>query len=273
MMKYVIFGNGWIGNKFSDYLNHSVLVGRRIHCIDDVIDSIRTYSPVWIINCIGKTGRPNIDWCESHKEETFFSNTTVPLYMAEACEQLGIHMVHLGSGCIYEGDKLFTEEDIPNFQGSWYSQTKIYAERLLADYSNILQLRVRMPIDTVPSQRNLIDKLKSYSTVINVPNSVTCIPDLLEVAHLLMERGESGIFNVVQKGSVTHEEILVLYKEIVDLEFTLPEFVGSIDGLTLAGRSNCTLELKHLEHHGVHMRDAKDAVADCLKIYKKQRPI
>jgi dTDP-4-dehydrorhamnose reductase len=41
--------------------------------LEDVLD---THKPTVVINCAGKTGRPNIDWCESHKIETLRSNGT-----------------------------------------------------------------------------------------------------------------------------------------------------------------------------------------------------
>ncbi len=104
------------GNNFNDYLKDTIISKVRIKDINDICVEIEKYKPQVVINCIGKTGIPNVDWCESHKEETFFSNVTVPTYMAEVCENAGLYMVHMGSGCIYEGDRRYTEGSTPNFK-------------------------------------------------------------------------------------------------------------------------------------------------------------
>jgi dTDP-4-dehydrorhamnose reductase len=41
-----------------------------------VLDEVK---PDVVINAAGKTGKPNVDWCEDHKEETLRSNDTGPL--------------------------------------------------------------------------------------------------------------------------------------------------------------------------------------------------
>lgn len=50
----------------------------------------------------------------------------------------GIHVTNLATGCIYEydnehpiGGKGFTEEEVPNFSGSFYSMSKGLVEKVL----------------------------------------------------------------------------------------------------------------------------------------------
>ena len=279
MCKYLIFGNGFIGNRLTNFLENSTISYSRINTIDDIFNQIEEYNPDVVINAVGKTGRPNVDWCETHRDETFFSNVSVPTIMAEACEETDTYMVHVGSGCIYETNRCsgigFSENDKPNFKGSFYSRTKIFAEKILEEYDNILQLRIRMPIDNIPSPRNLIDKLITYKQVINVPNSITYIPEFITVAKRLMDAHETGIFNVVNTGAITHKEILEMYKEIVNPSYEIPEFIPLEKLNTVAGRSNCILYPTRLEGKGIHMRHVLDAVEDCLKGYAKHigRPI
>ncbi len=268
MVKYLIFGNGFIGNHFRNYIIDSIIATGRINTIGDIYNQINEYKPEIVMNCIGKTGIPNVDWCEAHKDETFYSNVTVPALMAEVCDELGTYMVHMGSGCIYEGDRHYVEISAPNFKGSFYSRTKIYSQQILQHYDNILQMRIRMPIDITPSPRNLITKLAGYKKVINVSNSVTCIPDLLEAAYRLMERKKTGIYNVVNEGAITHREILEMYRSIVDPAFVMPEFISVHELDTIARRSNCTLGIVKLENEGIKMRSVKDAIAECMKVYR-----
>jgi len=173
MTKILILGNGFLGNRLYNYFRDNredvILSDERIGPVityKEIKNLINKYNPESVLTCIGKTGRPNVDWCESNKESTFFSNVTIPTFIAEVCNDMNIRMLHLGSGCIYEGDnegKGYSEDDEPNFRGSFYSRTKIYSEQILSEYKDILQLRIRMPIDNRPGDRNLIDKLLKYN--------------------------------------------------------------------------------------------------------------
>lgn len=86
-----------------------------------------------MLNAAGVTGRPNVDWCESHKVETIRANVIGCLTLADVCQQRGIHMTYYGTGCIFHYDKDFPEgsgkgfmeSDTPNFTGSYYSYTKV----------------------------------------------------------------------------------------------------------------------------------------------------
>lgn len=273
MVRYLIFGNGFIGNKFHNFLSDSFIVKEKVHTINDIYLQIGKYNPEIIINCIGKTGRPNIDWCEDHKDETFFSNVTIPTLIAEACANTDIYMVHIGSGCVYETNRCsgmgFSENDKPNFKGSFYSRTKIFAEKILGEYENILQLRIRMPIDDIPSPRNLIDKLIGYKQVINIPNSITYIPDFIDIAKKLMDTHENGIFNITNNGTITHKEILEMYKNIVDPSYEMPEFIPIEKLDTIAKRSNCILYNARLEGKGIEVRHVLEAMEICMKGYAK----
>jgi UDP-glucose 4,6-dehydratase len=214
-----------------------------------------------------------VDWCEVHKEETFFSNVTIPTYMAEVCQDTGLYMVHMGSGCVYEGNNLYTEEDIPNFKGSFYSRTKIYSEDILTQYNDILQIRIRMPIDSRLSNKNLITKLTGYRQVINTRNSVTCVQDLMHAAERLMELKRRGIYNVVNPGIITHKQVLEMYRAIVESDFVMPEFIPINKLNTLAARSNCTLSTHKLDNEGIKMRRSEDAIAACMREYKNWKSL
>ena len=271
MTTYLIFGDGWLGNKFFDYLgDDSELARERIENTDQIRAYLKASDAEVIINCIGKTGKPNIDWCESNKDATFFSNVTVPSMIAEVCEETGKYMVHIGSGCIYQGSGEWAEGDEPNFYGSFYSKTKIFSEKILKTYPDVLTLRIRMPFDSTASPRNLITKLIGYKQVVgDVSNSMTYVPDMLDAASQLMRRRKTGVYNIVNRGHITHREILWLYKELVKPYFELPEFIGVDElkerGLVKALRSNCILSTEKLKNRGIKMRHVEKAMEDCMR--------
>lgn len=272
-MKYLIFGNGYIGNKFKETIGEGALIsGIDISDYQAVKQELADKRPDVVINCAGKTGKPNVDWCEDHKQETVNSNVAGPLVLLRACSEAEAYWVHVGSGCVYTGDnggEGYREEDAPNFFGSFYSRTKAWSEMILKEFP-VLQLRLRMPVDDTTNPRNLIKKITTYKKVISVPNSVSVLDDFLKAGLVLIGKRASGIYNMTNPGGITHGEILDLYREIVDPSFTYEIFsLEELSGITKAERSNCVLSSEKREAIGATMRPVRDALRDTLQKYKK----
>jgi len=221
MNRILIFGPGWLGKKFQATLD-TALSQADITDLGAVEAALEEVKPEVVINTAGKTGHPNIDWCEDNKRATIHSNITGPLVLNNACQKRGIRFVHLSSGCIFTGDSPqpggFQEGDEP-IPVSFYAWTKAEVEKILQPFP-VLILRLRMPVDNAPSPRNLITKLSRYPKVIDVINSITMVPDLIKAADQLIQKGRTGIYNVVNPDPVRHSQILALYKEIVDPSHT-----------------------------------------------------
>lgn len=270
MCKYLILGNGFVGQRFAGFLDNAVVAAGRIGSVRDVLGMIEEHRPEWVINCVGKTGTPNIDWCETHKSETLFANTTVPLMILEACLKSAVKLLHMGTGCIYEGDNGgagFGEDDEPNFVGSFYSRTKLRTEKLLAEF-DVLQLRVRMPIDAVASPRNLITKLLQYDAVIDVPNSVTVVRDFLQAAQELMNRGAVGIYNVVNPGPVSARDVLACYNQYASEPKSYHVVsLADLEKRIAARRSNCILSTDKISAVGIRMTPMGEALPQLVKQY------
>ena len=202
------------------------------------------------------TGRPNVDWCEKHRAETLRANVIGCLTLADVAASGGVHVTYFGTGCIFEYDEVhpiggpgFTEAAAPNFRGSYYSHTKAAVEDLLSAYPNVLTLRVRMPIvGDLTYPRNFIAKIISYQKVIDVPNSMTVLPELLPAALSMAERRVTGIVNFTNPGAVSHNEILAMYRDAVDPEFTWENFsIEEQAKVIVAARSNNFLETARLQ--------------------------
>jgi len=266
-MKYLIFGAGYLGKQFSDFLDDSILSEKRINSKEDIISEIEKYNPKIVINCIGKTGNPNVDWCEEHKEMTTFSNVELPYLMAISCQELDKRLVHIGSGCIYEGNDNFTELDEPNFRGSHYSKTKILSEKILSNYP-VLTLRIRMPIDGSPKPQNLLTKILSYPTVVDCQNSMTYIPEFLNATLQLMENKCTGIFNMVNGGTISPFEIVKRYHELKGDEMKTTALTPKqLDDITSARRSNCIISNNKLKEIVPSIRNISEVVDICITEY------
>lgn len=95
------------------------------------------YKPTHVLNAAGSTGRPNVDWCEDHKEDTIRNNVIGTINLADCCYEKGIHITVFATGCIYAYDEKhpmggpgFKETDKANFDGSFYSETKAHVEEV-----------------------------------------------------------------------------------------------------------------------------------------------
>ena len=159
----------------------------RLENRESVEKEILEFNPTHVLNCAGQTGRPNVDWCEDNKEATIRSNVIGTLNLADVCWLHGVHMTNFATGCIYVYDdehpmysgKGFLETDTPNFDGSFYSKTKAMVEPIISNYSNVLTLRLRMPVSDDLHPRNFVTKISKYEYVVNIPNSNSMLYDLL----------------------------------------------------------------------------------------------
>jgi len=248
---YMIFGkNGWIGGKLKAMLEEAgktvVLANSRLENREDVAKELDEVKPTFVLNAAGVTGRPNVDWCESNREATIRANVIGTLNLADLCSSRGIHCTMYATGCIFEyddehpiGGKAFDEESKPNFDGSFYSLTKGMVEQMLKCYSNVMVLRVRMPLSDDLSARNFITKITKYAKVVDVPNSMTVLSDLLPVSIGMAEKKLEGVYNFTNPGAISHNQILDLYKKYIDPSFTYVNFSLEEQAKILAaGRSN-----------------------------------
>ena len=148
---FLVYGRtGWIGGKLGKLLTeqgHKWTYGRaRLEDRKAVIDDIKLSKCTHILCAAGVTGRPNVDWCEDHKTETIRANVIGILNLCDVALLHDVHVTNFATGCIYKyddehtiGGKPFTEEDDPNFGGSFYSETKSYMEMMLRHYPNVMQ--------------------------------------------------------------------------------------------------------------------------------------
>lgn len=273
-MKILVFGSkGFIGSHLRSRYPDAVTPSADIADAQAVASLLDEHHPDVVINAAGKTGRPNVDWCEDHKEETIRSNVLGPLVLLEECSKRNIYWVHLGSGCIYEGDKDgrgWTEEDPPNFFGSFYSRTKAWSDQILTEFP-VLNLRLRMPFDASQEPRSLITKLVRYDRVLDVRNSLTYIPDFLDALHQLMQRNITGTFNVINPGAISPYRIMEFYKDIVDPSHTFERLtLDHLSDVTKAGRSNCILSTEKLQKEGIILPPVEDRIREVLSSIKKR---
>jgi len=282
-MKILVYGSqGWIGQQVIEELkrqNVKFVEGiYRADNIDNLEQEIKLINPTHVMSFIGRTHGPGystIDYLEQPGKikENVRDNLYSPITLALLTKKYNIHYTYLGTGCIfeYEDDKTsFDEKDVPNFFGSGYSIVKGYTDRLMHLFDNVLNVRIRMPITGTNNPRNFITKITSYKKICSIANSMTVLPELIPIMIDLAKNKHIGTINLTNPGTITHNEILELYKEIVDPEFTWTNFTVEEQNLILASkRSNNHLITEKLESLYPNVLSIKEAVKKCLLEYKK----
>ena len=296
-MKVLLYGSkGWIGGQFRDLLesnNIECICGKsRVDNDETLSQEIKKTQPTHVVSFIGRTHGTikdkkytTIDYLEQEGKllENVRDNLYGPLLLSELCKQNNVHFTYLGTGCIFKFDEDhpfgeevngFNEDSLPNFYGSSYSVVKGFTDRLMKFYKDdVLNLRIRMPITGAYNSRNFITKITTYEKVCSVPNSMTVLPELLPYVLEMMKTKMTGTINLTNPGLVSHNEILDMYKEIVDPEFTYKNFtIEEQREILAADRSNNYLDTTKLESLFPQVLNIKDSIRNCLIEYKNTLP-
>jgi 3,5-epimerase/4-reductase len=245
-----------------------------------VANELDAVQPTHVLMAAGITGRPNIDWCEDHKIETIRTNVIGTLNVADLTQARNIHNTVYATGCIFKYDdehplgsgKGFTEEDKPNFDGSFYSKTKGYMEPMLSCYPNTMILRVRMPVSDDLSHRNFVTKIAKYEKVVNIPNSMTILYEMLPASLAMAQNNLTGVYNFTNPGTISHNQVLDLYKKYIDPSFQYSNFSLEEQAQILkADRSNNELDTAKLMRdmpEGIVIHDIQTAFELCFQRMK-----
>jgi len=292
-MIILIYGHkGWIGQQIIQYLNSiytqyqfKYICGEaRVNNVKEVENEIRSIYPTHVISLIGRThgnGIQTIDYLEDHLYENIRDNLFGPMVLSMLSKKYDYHLSYLGTGCIFEYEnlddilndnknyKLFNEEDTPNFSGSSYSIVKGFTDELM-HLTNTLNIRIRMPITSKTNQRNFITKITSYEKICSIPNSMTVLDELIPIMMDMIFKKHSGTINMVNPGVISHNEILEMYKEIVDPDFTWQNFtIQEQDKILKSKRSNNHLDTKKLQELYPTVKSIHESVRECLEKFER----
>lgn len=125
-----------------------------------------------------------------------------------------------------------------------------------------------MPISDDLSPRNFVTKIVKYDRVVNIPNSMTVLTELLPISLVMAHRKITGIVNFCNPGAISHNEVLALYKQYVDPDYTWSNFtLEEQDKILKAKRSNNTLDHNHLCAcvPDIHIDDIHTAMAKVMQ--------
>lgn len=185
--------------------------------LDELIDK---HHPDTIINTAAMT---NVDTCELEKELCRSLNVDAVENIINACVKHDIHLIHLSTDFIFDGeDGPYTEDAKPN-PLSYYGLTKLEAEKLIISCSGkwaILRTIIVYGIVSDMSRSNIVLWAKGALEKGNPINVVddqwrmpTLAEDLAMCCVLAAKQNAQGIFNASGKDLMS---IIELVKRVAD---------------------------------------------------------
>ena len=248
MKKILITGsNGLLGQKLvklflskKDYEIHAVARGgnRLINKLGytyysiDITDTkkltnlVNKIKPDYILHTAAMT---NVDACELHQKECDLINIYVVKTLAEVCKVNNIHLIHISTDFIFDGEKgsPYTEDDEPN-PISHYGLSKLKSENIILK-SNIKHtiLRTILVYGAVDNNnrsnivlwvKNSLENKKEITVVTDQYRMPTYAEDLAESCLLAVENNIIGIYNVSSNTLLSVYDIAIIIADTFDLD-------------------------------------------------------
>lgn len=210
MSMYCVLGSkGFLGQECVRYLKER---GRSVYqssCrLEDAEHDIVESGARFVICAAGISGKPTIEWCETHEEETRKTNYDEMLTLMETCHRLNVHLTIFGSGGVYSGQKpVYTEDDPPDFDKKVYFKYRILLEQKLK--GDVLYLRIMYPCTFDGNPKCFYQKIWSRrNNLHDVSVSITSVRDLFRLIPDLVEKRVTGILNFVNKGTISLKDLV-----------------------------------------------------------------
>jgi 3,5-epimerase/4-reductase len=123
-----------------------------------------------------------------------------------------------------------------------------------------------MPITSEKDNgRNFIYKITHYEKICSIKNSMSVLDELIPIMCDMVKRNITGPINFTNPGLISHNEILQMYKEIIDPDFTWSNFtIDEQNAILDSGRSNNYMDTSRLESLYPNVKNIKDSVKDIL---------
>jgi dTDP-4-dehydrorhamnose reductase len=175
--------------------------------VDKVISVER---PTHIIHTAAMT---NVDECELNREGCWKLNVDAVQYLVNACEKYQVHLVHLSTDFVFDGEAgPYNEEDQPN-PISYYGRSKLAAEEIVqrssAKWAIIRTVLVYGVVheygrtNIVLWVKNSLEAQKTIQVVNDQFRTPTLAEDLAMGCWLVVQQDAEGIFHISSKEVLT----------------------------------------------------------------------
>ncbi len=176
---------------------------------------ITEQNPNVVINTAAMT---NVDLCEEEKSECDDLNVNAVQYLADACEKIEAHLIHISTDFIFDGENgPYKEEDEPN-PLSYYGLSKLKSEQLLQDRTvkwTILRTIIVFGVGENLSKGNIVlwakgalEKGDPLNIIDDQFRAPTLAEDLADACILAATKKAFGVFNASGKDIMSIYEIV-----------------------------------------------------------------
>jgi dTDP-4-dehydrorhamnose reductase len=199
-----------------------------------VKQKIRDINPDFIINTAAMT---QVDDCETHKKACDLLNIDVVQWLMEISKEVNIHLIHLSTDFIFDGEKgYYKETDTPS-PLSYYGLSKLKSEEVLTNSDiNFTILRTILVYGKVFSMsrsnivlwvKSMLEQGKEITIVNDQFRMPTYVVDLALACKIAVDKKAKGIYNVSSNTLLSIFEIAQQIAEVFELDKNLIKPISS----------------------------------------------
>lgn len=199
--------------------------------IDEVIDQTK---PDVLIHTAAMT---NVDQCESERDLCWEMNVKALEYLVAACERHQVHLIHLSTDFIFDGENGPYHEDATAKPISYYGESKLAAEHIVQQAGcpwSIARTVLVYGIVNDMSRSNIIlwvkkslEEGKTIKVVTDQFRTPTLAEDLAMGCWLIAQQHALGIFNISGKDFLTPYEMALQTADFFKLDKSLIQSADS----------------------------------------------
>ena len=163
---------------------------------------VNKIEPHFIIHTAAMT---NVDTCELNKEACDHINVNAVEYLVELCELKAIHLIHLSTDFIFDGEKGYYKEEDKANPINYYGLSKLRSENIIKN-SNIKYtiLRTILVFGITSELKNnivlwvkkSIENKQTINVVTDQLRMPTFVDDLVYACLFAVDNEVEGVFNV-----------------------------------------------------------------------------
>lgn len=186
--------------------------------------NITEINPDFIINTAAMT---QVDDCEDEKKKCDLINVNVVEWLTNFAQNLKIHIIHLSTDFIFDGQKGFYKEtDIPN-PVSYYGLSKLKAEQILQnsniDFTIIRTILVFGKVYNMSRSnivlwvKSMLEQNKEITIVNDQFRMPTYVDDLSLACKIIVDKKARGIYHISSNTLLSVFEIANQIAEVFNL--------------------------------------------------------
>ena len=204
--------------------------------VDSLVNQVSAIMPDVVVNTIALT---NVDKCELNPILAYKSNVNTAANIALACKKLDIPLVHFSTDHLFAGESLYTTENSICSPLNTYGNTKLQAERVVAEcWAKSLIVRTNFYGWGTSYRQSFTDRVlnslqsgETFSAFNDVFFTPVLIEDLVSVVNCLIDLEVFGVYNIVSDKRVSKHDVALSVARIFDFRESLIKS-ASIDHAT-----------------------------------------